>query len=1070
MRKGGVADEGLAQKVERVTTMISTVRTGDGSASVPGSIMGTPAYMPPEQAMGRVEDLDESSDVFSLGGILCEILTGKPPYDGKTGAERHASAASAELDPAWMRLAKCGADEQLTELCRRCLQPLPNDRPSGAEELADTVAAYLTGAEGRAHRARVEAVEAARRVDEQKRARRFATVASGSVVLVLALAIGMFAWLDADQAARERERQAAIEVALQDAERMSAAEDWKGALAAAQRAIDLGDDGAMAHRVRDAAERARAAEAVREKDRQLFEKLQAIRGRHQISIVDNGATTERAYTQAFADAFESLAAAAPFLRASPNREVYAAVLTHWAYMRRTKRKLASWKEVVDVANEIAPEQASIRSAVLADDPDSLQAALDGYAAPIPPALVSEIGRVLLEHRPSEAIQFLKREFLRHPGDFWIHHRLAAAAWKAKDWDLALRHAVAATAVGPDLNAGWSILGVIRQDTGDYQGAVAAHRRALAIDPEDYISLNNLGISRKWTGDLEGAIECYRRVIEHASKFADGDTEDRTLLAAAYGNLATALKESGDLPGALAAARSAVKVSPRWAETHIGVGAVLHAAGKADAAVAAMHQAVSLDPDWGEAHGKYAVALLRQGDIEAALKHARRGVELEPNSAINHANLGLVLLKSYDLYTGEDVLRRAVALDPFFAKAWYNLGVTLLIRNEPRPARVALERAVALDPRDGAHRKMFAAALFRCGDRKGAVAEMEEAVERQPKNPDYRYALAEYRKDVGDYRGAVQAYRSATEVDPSYAPGIGRAGMLLSIRGDPHEAIKALRAAIELDPAAAGPWASLGMELHEVKRYDESIAAFRKALSLYPTCVTYASMSLPLVAKKDYEGALKACLEAVRLDPHCRLAHFELGNAYHLNGDDARSVAAYRRSLALDPSHNKARGNRAVLLKRLYGDALGATLKGAPPPRSADDLLGFAELCVRAKRPVDAARFYKLAFAADEAVEGPNCYAAACAAAMAGEEYHAQALTWLRSTLRWLDRQDPRVVIATLSHWKRADALIDVDPSVSDEASPEWQAAWTDADTLLRWARADLTRNTHQAAVDASKPK
>src|SRR6185436_13438835 len=50
--------------------------------SLVGSIMGTPAYMPPEQARGEVDRVDPRSDVFALGGILCEILTGKPPYIG----------------------------------------------------------------------------------------------------------------------------------------------------------------------------------------------------------------------------------------------------------------------------------------------------------------------------------------------------------------------------------------------------------------------------------------------------------------------------------------------------------------------------------------------------------------------------------------------------------------------------------------------------------------------------------------------------------------------------------------------------------------------------------------------------------------------------------------------------------------------------------------------------------------------------------------------------------------------------------------------------------------------------
>ena len=47
-----------------------------------GSVMGTPAYMPPEQALGKIDSMDERADVFGLGAILCEILTGNPPYVG----------------------------------------------------------------------------------------------------------------------------------------------------------------------------------------------------------------------------------------------------------------------------------------------------------------------------------------------------------------------------------------------------------------------------------------------------------------------------------------------------------------------------------------------------------------------------------------------------------------------------------------------------------------------------------------------------------------------------------------------------------------------------------------------------------------------------------------------------------------------------------------------------------------------------------------------------------------------------------------------------------------------------
>ncbi len=91
--------------------MIRTARSGSagvGSETEAGSLLGTPAYMPPEQANGDVADLDRRADVFGLGAILCEILTGKPPYVGRSSEEVRRKAANGDLADARARLARAG--------------------------------------------------------------------------------------------------------------------------------------------------------------------------------------------------------------------------------------------------------------------------------------------------------------------------------------------------------------------------------------------------------------------------------------------------------------------------------------------------------------------------------------------------------------------------------------------------------------------------------------------------------------------------------------------------------------------------------------------------------------------------------------------------------------------------------------------------------------------------------------------------------------------------------------------------------------------------------------------------
>jgi serine/threonine protein kinase len=232
------ADHGTVIRTRRADTP-----AGSGSPTPltrTGSVLGTPAYMAPEQASGEVDRLDSRCDVFGLGAVLCQVLTGEPPYTGRDGEKILSKAMAANLTDARARLAACGAETELVTLCLKCLAPEPDNRPRDAGAVAEAVAELRAAAEDRARRAELDRVRAA----EQGKRRRMLLAASGAVVVALLAGLGASLWqtrraMQAEAAAITSAEQARLnaEEAERNAQQAGAERDGKGAaLAAEQRA------------------------------------------------------------------------------------------------------------------------------------------------------------------------------------------------------------------------------------------------------------------------------------------------------------------------------------------------------------------------------------------------------------------------------------------------------------------------------------------------------------------------------------------------------------------------------------------------------------------------------------------------------------------------------------------------------------------------------------------------------------------------------------------------------------------------------------------------------------------
>src|SRR5262245_50458713 len=174
----------------------------DWSPTQTGSVLGTPAFMPPEQAIGAVDQIDARSDVFGLGGMLCSILTGSPPYVGSNAESTRQLAARAKLDDAFARLDACGAEPGLVALCKRCLSAEKANRPVDADEVARAVTGLRAAADERARQAELERARAEVAAAEQHKRRRVQLTLAATFGLLL-IGAGAVAWW-ADRQASQR--------------------------------------------------------------------------------------------------------------------------------------------------------------------------------------------------------------------------------------------------------------------------------------------------------------------------------------------------------------------------------------------------------------------------------------------------------------------------------------------------------------------------------------------------------------------------------------------------------------------------------------------------------------------------------------------------------------------------------------------------------------------------------------------------------------------------------------------------------------------------------------------------
>lgn len=473
-----IADFGLARRLDGETGLTRT-----------GTAVGTPSYMAPEQAGESTLAPGPLADIYSLGAILYELLTGRPPFQAGTAAVTIYQALT--QDPVCPSRLNTRVPQDLETVCLKCLRKEPQHRYPSAATLGDDLRRFL---DGEAIVARPEGLFAGL----VRRVRRRPVLSAALFVATLstlALLVGG-AWTLSERAAARRaadaekvatERAAAED--LDEMERHLRKSAWAAARAAWGRAGGrLGPGGTAELRRR-----------LNLGDRLIIlaDRLDAIRLSLAESIGGRANELEcyRLYEEAFCEAGlggpgDDPAVVAARIRASNVPTVLTAALDHWGGIARD-RGHAGW--ALEAARQADPAPTDWRNRARTPAVRSERAALVQLIESAPyeeesVSLLLALAATDLPLTPEERLAYLRRAQKAHPSDFFANLMLGGALIGQKRPVEATRYFQAAVAVRPLAGVGHNNLGAaVELSPRDHPADCLAEmlwrfRRATELDP------------------------------------------------------------------------------------------------------------------------------------------------------------------------------------------------------------------------------------------------------------------------------------------------------------------------------------------------------------------------------------------------------------------------------------------------------------------------------------------------------------------------------------------------------------------------------------------------------------
>jgi len=706
-------------------------------------VLGTPAYMPPEQARGQLGRVDARSDVYSLGATLYELLADRPLFQDR---DVYAILRKVvEEEPAPLRRFNPRVEADLETVVMKCVEKDPARRYGSAGELADDLERWRGGEPIQAHPPSV--FYGARKWASKRKA----------VLLPVAAAILIgvsFAGWALGRSASTSEAVALIEAgrpALDQAfrylygkdavyeELVKRVEKGQGLL---EQAVAKAPRLPSAHYLLGRAWELRGWDDKAEAGYRRAIELDPEFGpaRYQLgrllltkSVFARFGTTSLVRKVKEAEADRLAAEAAREFDAAKGRSVFddrlqATVAEGWAAFARRDR----------VAMErIAVE--GIRAHGSAEGVEELHV-LHAFAQPQAEQLPS--WDRALDLRPKYALALFCRAVVRPS---------VQIAQAVEDYTQALK-------IHPRLAVAWINRGDLRARQGELDAAIADYTEAGRVSPGDPVPLSNRASTRLDQADWDGAIADCDAALRIDARYV-----------LAYTIRASARFQKGDAKGAMADFEAGLRLDPQNAETLNDRSLVRKAMGDLAGAKEDVEAALKANPECVEAWVNQGILLCQAGEMKGSVAAFTRAIELDPRNILALSNRGAAWLELGELAKAIEDCTRTLAVQPRMIDALHNRGLARQLAGDMDGAIADGTEAIRLKGDD-------AEAYFNRGNAYDAkrqfakaMADYDVVIRLRPRYPEAYANRANVRLKTLDRDGGLKDLRKTLEVAPADWP-------------------------------------------------------------------------------------------------------------------------------------------------------------------------------------------------------------------------------------------------------------------------------------------------------------